>query len=413
MSQNGDYSFVDADGHIVEHPTRLWELAPSKYKDQVFRIEARPDGSEVQHWLGQTASSSAGAGVAGMSREQREAAFRGELRYTQMVPGAYEPGPRLEAMNLDRIDQSVLYPTILLGLASVPDLELATVMARGYNEWILEFCKAEPRRLFAVAAVPQQDLATCVKEIYRARDQGFVGVFLRPNPSIEGRYFHDPMYEPLWNALEDTGLPLGLHPYLAEDLPGACRALGLSKITGTTAAMLGDRAENLGNLTRFGSVVYTQAVANPFDMMLSMTFLLMGGVCERHPSLKLLFLEANGGWVVPWLERLDHHAEIFRWDVPGLKMKPSDYFRRQGWISFDTDEHTLQFTANDKLVGADRIIWASDFPHPDAKYPGTVKELIENTQSLTDAQKTRIYGENARELYGLPKLAVRGGKAAR
>jgi len=411
MTANGRHQFVDADGHVVEHPTRLWELAPRKYKDQVFRIETRSDGSELQHWLGQTSSTSAGAGVAGMSREQREAAFRGELPFSKMVPGAYEPKPRLEAMDLDRIDQSVLYPTLLLGLASVPDVELATAMARGYNEWILEFCRTEPTRLFAVAAVPQQDLAACVREIHWAKEQGFVGVFLRPNPSVDGRYFNDPVYEPLWNALEDTGLPLGLHPYLAEDLPGSCRALGLAKQARTTAALLGDRADNLGNLTQFGSVIYTQAIANPFDMMLSMTFLLMGGVCERHPKLKLLFLEANGGWVVPWLERLDHHAEIFRWDVPDLKLKPSDYFRRQGWISFDTDEHALRFTANDPLVGADRIIWASDFPHPDAKYPGTVKELIENTEGLSEAQKLRIHGENARELYGLPKLAPRAAGA--
>src|SRR5262245_36069640 len=407
MSPDGDPAFVDADGHVVEHPTRLWELAPRKYKDQVFRIETLADGREVQHWLGQTSSTSAGAGVAGMSREQREAAFRGELGYSQMVPGAYEPGPRLDAMDVDGIDQSVLYPTILLGLASIPDVGRASALARAYNEWILEFCRTDPARLFAVAAVPQQDLAACVEAIHRAKQQGFVGVFLRPNPSIEGRYFHDPAYEPLWNALEDTGLPLGLHPYLAEDMPGSCRALGLSRITGPTAALLGDRAENLGNLTQFGSVIYTQAIANPFDMMLSMTFLLMGGVCERHPRLKILFLEANGGWVVPWLERLDHHAEIFRWDVPDLAMKPSDYFKRQGWISFDTDEHTLQFTADDPLVGADRIIWASDFPHPDAKYPGTVKELVENTAQLSRAQKARIYGENARELYGLPKTGGR------
>jgi len=401
-------SFVDADGHVVEHPSRLFELAPARYRDQVFRIERLPDGSEIQHWLGKTAASSAGAGVAGMSHAQREAAFRGELPYSQMVPGAYEPGPRLVAMDRDRIDQSVLYPTILLGLASVPDPELALAMARGYNEWMLEFCSEDPARLFAVAALPQQDLAACAREVYRAKEQGFVGVFIRPNPTEDGRYFHDPVYAPLWNALEDTGLPLGLHPYLAEDLPGACRALGLANVNRNTAAMFGDR-EKLGNLTQFGSVVYTQAIANPFDMMLSMTFLLMGGVCERHPLLKILFLEANGGWVVPWLERLDHHAEIFRWDVPDLKMKPSDYFKRQGWISFDTDEHALQFSANDPLVGADRIIWASDFPHPDAKYPDTVKELIENTAQLSPAQQQRIHGENARELYGLPKRSPRGG----
>ena len=71
-----------------------------------------------------------------------------------------------------------------------------------------------------------------------------------------------------------------------------------------------------------------------------MAFLLAGGVCERFPELRLIFLEANGGWLVPWLERLDHHAHVplFKPDVPLLKMDPSEYFRRQCWISFDPDE---------------------------------------------------------------------------
>ena len=96
------------------------------------------------------------------------------------------------------------------------------------------------------------------------------------------------------------------------------------------------------------------------------------------------------------------HFEVFRWDVPWLEMKPSEYFRRQCYISFDPDESTLAFTANHPLVGAERIIWASDYPHPDAKFPGVVKELAEATASLTGEQRTRIFGANARDVYGLP-----------
>ena len=79
-------------------------------------------------------------------------------------------------------------------------------------------------------------------------------------------------------------------------------------------------------------------------MMNSIAFLLAGGVCERFPDLRIVFLEANGGWIVPWLERLDHHARSFTWDVPWLQMDPSEYFRRQCWISFDPDESALGFS---------------------------------------------------------------------
>jgi predicted TIM-barrel fold metal-dependent hydrolase len=114
-----------------------------------------------------------------------------------------------------------------------------------------------------------------------------------------------------------------------------------------------------------------------------------------------VFLEANGGWIVPLLERLDHHVEAFPWDVPWLKDKPSEIFRRQCWISFDVDESTLAFTARSPLVGADRIVWASDFPHPDAKHPGTTAMLADAIAELSAEQQQAIAGGNAAELYGL------------
>ena len=131
------------------------------------------------------------------------------------------------------------------------------------------------------------------------------------------------------------------------------------------------------------SVLFTQAIANPVDVMSCIAYLTAGGVCERFPGAKFIFLEANGGWIVPWLERLDHHCKKFQWEVPDLSMLPSDYMKRQCWISFDPDESMMAFTAQSPLVGADRIIWASDYPHPDAKFPGVTEELAEALEGLT------------------------------
>ena len=202
--------------------------------------------------------------------------------------------------------------------------------------------------------------------------------------------------DPLWRAASETGLAIGLHPFLAADLPGACVGLRLHHLR-TSAMPPLDGGGDFG----IDNIYFTQAIANPVDMMSSMAFLLAGGVCERFPDLKLAFLEANGGWLVSWLERLDHHYEIFSWDVPALKHEPSEYFRRQCWISFDADESTLAFTAKNPRCGADRIIWASDYPHPDAKYPGVTAELAEAIESLTQEEQRRIAGENAAALYGL------------
>jgi uncharacterized protein len=136
-------------------------------------------------------------------------------------------------------------------------------------------------------------------------------------------------------------------------------------------------------------------------MMNTAAFLLAGGVCERFPDLRVVFLEANGGWIVPWLERLDHHRAIFTWDVPWLRHDPSEYFRRQCWISFDPDESALGFSANSPLVGADRIVWASDYPHPDAKFPGVTEELREAMTGLSAEQQAAVAGESCRALYSI------------
>jgi len=340
------------------------------------------------------------AGTAGMSDSERKRALAGKMKYSEVRRGAFEPAPRLPDLDVEGIGQSVLYPTLLLGLPGLADVEFAEAQANAYNEWLAEFCRYAPKRLFAVAVVPSQDTERAVRTIRRAKDLGHVGVFLRPNPAIGGRKLNDPIYDPIWSTCAELALPIGLHPFLAPDMPGACRALGYAEMH-TKGVDYGKNSE-ADPVANLGNIFFSQALSNPFDMMECLALFCAGGILERHAGLTVLFLEANGGWIVPLLERLDHHFEIFGWDVPSLKMKPSEYFRRQCYISFDPDESTLAFTAEHPLVGAERIIWASDYPHPDAKFPGVVDELLKGLSSLSPAARSRITGLNAQALYHLP-----------
>jgi predicted TIM-barrel fold metal-dependent hydrolase len=394
--------FVDADGHILEHPTEMPEYAPRRYAERIWHIETDAKGREWAVMDGQRMSANglALAGTAGMSHEERERAQRLELKYTEVRPAAWNAKARLDDMTEDNIETSVLYPTILLGIQSHRDVEFADVQCRTYNDWLSDHVGQGDGRLFGVAVLPQQDIGLTAAEIRRvAKKPGIVGVFIRPNPTEDWKPFNHPVYDPIWQAAADTGLPVGLHPFLAADLPGACLGLRINRLN-TSALPPGGDTGSAGDVN-IDNVLFTQAIANPVDMMNSMAFLLAGGVCERFPDLKLVYLEANGGWLVPWLERLDHHARVFAWDVPGLELLPSEYFKRQCWISFDPDESTLAFTANSPLCGAERIIWASDYPHPDAKFPGVTDELAEAIAPLTEAQQRRIAGENAVALYRL------------
>ena len=140
-----------------------------------------------------------------------------------------------------------------------------------------------------------------------------------------------------------------------------------------------------------------QGLGNALDVMVAMGWFVAGGICERFPKLTVVFLEGSGGWCAPMLERFDHHLDVF--GSRYQKTPPSEIFKRQCYISFDPDEEALAYTANSKYVGADRIVWASDYPHPDAKIPGIVDELEEATETLTEAQRRLIFGENAARLY--------------
>jgi uncharacterized protein len=405
-----DVRIVDADGHVLEHPTAMLEYIPQRYKERCFHIETRADGSEWLHFQGRVTNANflALAGTGGLGLADRERARRGELKYSEVKPGAYKPGERLAEMATDSIQQAVVYPTLFLGLAGFPDLDFAEAQADAYNRWLADYCRHSPTQLFGIATLVQTDIDRAIRQAKKAKELGLVGVFLRPNPSRTGEQFCDASYDRLWATLQDLDLTVGFHPFLANDLPGACRDLGFGSFVAPGARPMQEDIEETRASGMIGiqNIFFSQALSNVFDMQTTLTMLICGGVLERYPRLKVIFLEANGGWIVPWLERLDHHFEVFPWDVPQMKLRPSEYFKRQCWISFDPDESTLRFTAESPLVGPDRIIWASDYPHPDAKIPGVVGELREAMEGLSPQAQSRILGQNAIELYSLPDVAA-------
>ena len=416
VTEERSLRYIDSDGHILEHPTGMLEFAPAKYRDRIWHVETDEAGEEWLVYNGNRtpANGLSAAGVAGASDEERARAFRGEMRYTETRPAAWNAKARLQDMDQDHIDLAVLYPTMLLGLQSEHDIDFAEAQAQAYNNWCSEHVQEGEGRLFGAGAVPPMhepdDVQRVAAEIRRVAElPGMVSIFMRPNPAVDWRPFNDPVYDPIWQAASDTGLPIALHPFLSPDLPGACRGLRLARPRNPDGTYVADfdpertltTDEQLAQPERRPSTLFTQAIANPVDVMSCIAYLLAGGVCDRYPDAKFIFLEANGGWLVPWLERLDHHCRKFQWEVADLSLLPSEFMKRQCWISFDPDEAMLGMTAASPLVGADRIIWASDYPHPDAKFPGVTEELAEALEGLTFEQKRQITSESAIALYGI------------
>jgi predicted TIM-barrel fold metal-dependent hydrolase len=375
MGGNG-LRVVDADGHVCEPPD-LWERGlPARFRDRALRLRWNAatgyDEAWVEDWC-ITDRGLVGLGNAGTSFTD----LGKGRRYADGNPAGFEPKARLAVLDAERIDAAVLYGGLALSLPAIHDPELATWHCRVYNDWIAEFCAASPRRLHAAAALPLQDPVAAVEEARRARGLGLCAGFTRPNAlNPNARPLHDPAHEPVWDALAELGMPLAFHPAGLWDMPGTSRAMAGLMAPGTH-----------------------HAVILFFDQYMTLANLVYAGVLERHPALRVAVLESGGGWIAHWMDRLDEFTESYGWQLLGLRLKPSEYFRRQGFVSFDPGEHTMAVLA--PLVGAETMIWASDFPHSDARYPGVVDELDEHTAAMTPDARAQLLGGNALRLYGV------------
>ncbi len=223
--------------------------------------------------------------------------------------------------------------------------------------------------------LPPHDVAAAVAEARRAvEDLGFRATFMRPNP-INGHYWHHPYYDPLWTALEALDVPIGFH----EGGSGELR----------------DYLEQTG--ARFDRGIMGHVVSHSLEMMQAVTAMCLGGVCERHPRLRIAFLEGNCAWA-PWLLwRMDEHVE---WrgavEAPDLRLKPSEYFRRQCWVSIECDE-VPAVTVADAI--RDNIVFSTDYPHGDSKYPAATDHFFELPLPRDTAR--RILWDNWARLYGV------------
>jgi predicted TIM-barrel fold metal-dependent hydrolase len=360
---------IDADGHVVEL-LAAWTSLPDAHRP---RVHLDANGYEHvmvgdQEILAVPLGTLARPGSAFDDLEN----FR-TLEDAQ--PGGSDPVARLVDMDSEGIDQAVLYPSIGLYAAAISDSDAAVAVARSYNDWLASYCAAAPRRLFGAAMLPLQDPAAAAVELRRAAGElGFPAAFVRPNPCL-GRSLSHRAYEPLWDVAEEFGIPIGIHE-------------GSSVIIDT-----------LGSDRPFNPLIL-HAVSHSFEQMLACAQLIAFGTLERHPGLRCIFLESSGGWGPFWLERLDEQAETFGGFCPDMVLSPSEYFARQCAISFEVDEKTLP--ALTPFVGAERIVWGSDYPHHDATFPGAVDAIRATVAPCATATQAKVLGLNARRIYSLP-----------
>ena len=391
---------VDGDGHTVE-PGDLWtaRMDQGRWGDWIPHRET-VDGIYDEFWLGGVLRGGGRELVDGICAKAgiTPAQFK-EITAQLDLPGGADPHARIADMDRDGIDAAVLYPThsLFFGptdpIEALHDIEFVLACQQTYNDWVADYCQPYPDRLFGVGAVPLQDVHLAAAEAERIASLGLKGVFIRPSPYIGELPLSHHVYDPFWTACQSLGLPVALHPGVHIDTPGACSKLGLVRPDQNLAIT------NAAVDEEYGGSALGQAVGNTVDMIVSMGRILMGGVCERFPELTFIFLESGGGWCATQLQRMDEQVEAFPLERQWLKLRPSEYFRRQCYISFDPDEWNLAASA--EWIGPDRILWASDYPHPEYRSQ-VVKELRERVSPLSEANQRKVAGGNAVAAYRLP-----------
>jgi predicted TIM-barrel fold metal-dependent hydrolase len=298
------------------------------------------------------------------------------------VHGLVDPTEHLRDLEADGIVGDVVFPQGVVPFADYPaqpgmlpsigfvaDPGLQAAGCHAYNRWLAEFCASNPGRHAGVGVMPIRDVDAAVREIEWCADAGLRSVSLPPT-SEHFAYYNDPRYEPIWEACARSDLALSAH--------------------GASTRFYGHGPDSL-------PIALAEV---DFFGRRSLWFLLFSGVFERHPDLRLVVTEQRAGWVVPTLEYLD---DIYRSPVSGiaktLPRSPSSYFATNVYIGASFLSAREAAARHD--IGVTRLMWGSDYPHPEGAWPWSRESLRRTCAGMTDEEMRLILGANAIACYGM------------
>ena len=322
---------VSADSHAQEPPSLVDDL-PSKFKDRIpprHGIFKRPEGSS-----------------------------------------SCDPKLRVRDMDLDKVTAEVLYPDRGLGFFHL-DQDVQEAIFPRYNDWLADFCKAQPKRLFGITAVSAFDIDKAIEEMQRGHDLGLHGALIWevPHPSLPYTSTH---YEKLYAAAVELDTPIHVHI-----------------LTGYSYHM--KRTTGVENMRGCVNTKTHDTMTTLFDIIWS-------GVFERHPKLKLALIESEIGWIPFILQQWDYYYHRFIHEDFPIKRPPSEIFRDHCYCTF-MDDYMGALTLS--AWGEKNVMWSSDYPHPNMTWPNSRAFAAKQIAYLPQERQKRLLAQNVIDLYGL------------
>lgn len=354
MSVNG-FKVFDGDGHVLESDRELAEHYEGAYEGlrifETFGIWPSLDG-----W------------ARGFILDTED---KGR-KYTHTDADVWA-----EMLELIGADGTVLYPTAGLACGLISDTKWAVASAIAYNNWLEERYTKKDERLYGAGMLPVQDPQAAAEELERcATKRVRFPAMLLPSQTYLGKTYGDEFFSPIFEAAEKHGMPLAIH--------GApSRGLGFD---------------------HFQEFVKVHTLEHPFPLMIQLTDIIFSGLWDRHPNLKIAFLEGGATWVPFMMDRLDYEYESVFGTASRKKLKkrPSDYLREGDnfWVAMELGEANLKYTVD--AIGPDRILYASDYPHEPTEEDLTTElpEFLESN-AFSDEIKQKLVYDNMIAFYGL------------
>jgi predicted TIM-barrel fold metal-dependent hydrolase len=299
----------------------------------------------------------------------------------QSQPGGWDGEARLGEMAEDGVSAEVIYPTLGLGLFGLDDAKMQEACFEVYNDWLANYCSVAPERLIGIAMIPTYNIENAVAELERSAKAGLRGalVWQTPHPDLAFSTGH---YDPLWEAAQSLDMPISLHILTGH---------GYSK---AQFVRIAKGEPNLG-VNAYRDSVNTKH----YEVSNSVLDLIFSGALERFDKLKFVIVENEAGWIPFMLQQWDYYYNRFKGRNPmPMKLKPSEYFQRQGYATFFKDAVGGQAFA---FWGEDSCMWSNDFPHENTTWPHSRDVIADTLGHLPENVRTKLLRTNAERLYSL------------
>ncbi|MCK9931143.1 amidohydrolase [Frankia sp. Mgl5] len=375
-----DMILISVDDHVIEPPDMFVGRLPKKYEADAPRLVHREDGTDVWKFRDTVIPNAALNAIAGRPKEEYGLEPQG---LDEIRPGCYDVHERIKDMNAGGLLAQMNFPSFP-GFAGrlfvTEDVDFSLALVRAYNDWhIDEWCGAYPGRFIPMQIPVIWDAELCAAEVRRNAAKGCHSLTFSENPAVMGMpSFHDEFWNPLWEALVETGTILSVHI-------GSSGRIAVPAVDSPPDVMI---------------------TLQPMNIVSAAADLLWSRVLKDYPGLRIALSEGGTGWVPYFLERADKVYETHRtWtmqDFGGLK--PSEFFRERFLTCFITDSLGLSLRHE---IGIDNIAWECDYPHSDSAWPTAPEELWADFRkwNVPDDEINKITHENAMRWYSFAPFA--------